>query len=246
MLKLILPVFSKLTVFRSRKFWWHSIIMAALVSCASPSIDLKDSGKISGNLMIFWVGEDRFVYYPYNGDPLTYHLPEKLRQDLSVSTIRPGLHYTDGGSIPPLVRGLAGLSPWGYGPAYIVHDWLFAAHHCLFTGQPGALDPRDEDEAKTVSRVTFKQSADLLAGVISALIKQNVVPKREAAPSAIYTAVDSVVAKNLWDKTDPKSCDPVTKEDLDRIRRSTEKGIASVQVLRPGAVPPLLVFQQRF
>lgn len=241
-----LRVLSKLTVLRSRKLWWFATALTALVSCASPSIDLKDPGKISGNLMIFWVGEDRFVYYPYNGEPLIYHLPEKLRQDLNVSEIRAGLHYTDGGSIPPLVRGLAGLSPWGYGPAYIVHDWLFAAHHCLSTSQAGALDPRDAEEAKIVSKVTFRQSADLLAGVISALIKQNVVPKREAAPSAIYTAVDSFVAKNLWDETDPKSCDPVTKEDLDRIRRSTEKGIASVQVLRPGAVPPLLVFQQRF
>lgn len=31
--------------------------------------------------------------------------------------------FTDGGSIP-VQFGLKNYSPWGYGPAFIVHDWL--------------------------------------------------------------------------------------------------------------------------
>jgi hypothetical protein len=59
--------------------------------------------------MLFWVGEDNFVYYPFYGGPskegaLQYRLPRTLQERLGVDVIRPGAIYTDGGSIPRAVR----------------------------------------------------------------------------------------------------------------------------------------------
>lgn len=195
--------------------------------------------------MVFWVGEDRFVYYPYYSDPLVYKLPKALAKRIGASSIRPGAIYTDGGSIPSAVKGWAGFSPWGYGPAYIVHDWLFVAHHCILTNRVELHDKRDRSEVEKVRRIDFQLSADMLASVIQALVKQNKVPKRGFAPAAIYSAVESGVAKSLWDSRDPRSCDPPTSTVLEDIRKKLDASL-----LRAGLPDetggPVLVFQQRF
>jgi hypothetical protein len=38
--------------------------------------------------------------------------------------------YTDGGSIPQPLRAIKVYSPWGYAPAFLVHNWLFAIKQC--------------------------------------------------------------------------------------------------------------------
>ena len=50
------------------------------------------------------------------------------------------------------------------------------------------------------------------------MVDQKVRTKLEVF-NAISFGVDSVVAKKLWDSTDPKSCDPVTDEDIRKIER---------------------------
>jgi hypothetical protein len=199
-----------------------ALVLAVLACCASPRIDPNDPGALRGQLMIFWVGEDRFVYYPAPEDPLVYELPSSLKATTGADSIRPGIIYTDGGSIPSAVRGWAGFSPWGYGPAYIVHDWLFAAHHCIVHARTDLLDPDDRDEADKVRKVSFPASADILAGVIEVLIRQKVVPRHGAAPRAIYSAVDSVIAKGLWDSRDPASCRQPTDVEVAKIRRAID------------------------
>lgn len=222
------------------------VTFTVLVSCASPRIDLKDPGSLEGVLMVFWVGEDNFVYYPYNKNPLTYHLPESLQARLGgIKSIRPGLHYNDGGSIPRAVRGVEGFSPWGYGPAYAVHDWLFAAHHCIVTEQRDLLDERDKEETAKVEQVNFPASADILAGVISALVLEKRVPPRAVAPGAIYSAVDSFVARNIWNDEDPKSCKPIKDDDLKKIESAVARGALKTLTIE-NATPPVLVFQQEF
>jgi hypothetical protein len=42
--------------------------------------------------------------------------------------------YTDGGSIPQPLRAIKVYSPWGYAPAFLVHDWLFAIKQCKRPG----------------------------------------------------------------------------------------------------------------
>jgi hypothetical protein len=225
-------------------------LLAAVVTtgCVTPQIDPDDAGHVSGTLMVFWVGEDNFVYYPlYKTDPLRYRLPKRLAQELGYDEIRPGIIYTDGGSIPPAVRGWAGFSPWGYGPAYIVHDWLFIAHHCIVLDRTEQHDPRDRGEVEKVRKVDFQASADILAAVIQALGKQGKVPTRNFAPKAIYTAVDSTIAENLWDTHKPEACSPPTHDEVVSIERKL-RGVRPFAA--PGVAPagpePVLVYQQSF
>jgi hypothetical protein len=42
--------------------------------------------------------------------------------------------YTDGGSIPRPFWVLRNYSPWGFGPAFVVHDWLFHMQNCQLPG----------------------------------------------------------------------------------------------------------------
>jgi len=221
-------------------------LLLGAAACTTPTIDPKDVGRVSGYLMVFWVGEDKFVYYPYYSDPLVFTLPNGLAARAGQKSIKPGVIYTDGGSIPKAVRGWTGFSPWGYGPAYIVHDWLFVARHCLLNDLVDRHDPRDRADVEKLRSVDFKLSADILAAVIQALVKQNKVPERGFAPAAIYTAVESRIARNLWDSRDPGSCSPppqkVVKDIENRLRAGTLKAAGPPT----DGSGPVLVYQQQF
>jgi hypothetical protein len=165
-----------------------------LAACVSPYFEAK-LGRISGSLGAVWVGEDKFVYVPgRRGQTLAFETATTGR------LIEPGLMYTDGGSIPRFARAFQGFSPWGYAPAYIIHDWIFYGHHCY-------LDRGLSDQARYADAirfadvngdeslphghprrhpVTFDESALILAEVIKTLID--------------YGQVDSPLAAGLWDR----------------------------------------------
>ena len=225
------------------------LMLGAAAGCTTvPAVDPDDPGQVSGYLMVFWTGEDNFIYYPYYADPLVYRLPRALAKRVGYDTIRPGAMFTDGGSIPRAVRGWAGLSPWGYGPAYIVHDWLFIARHCNRTNQTDRFDKRDREEALKVEAVNFQLSADLLAAVIQALVAQHKVPARNFAPQAIYSAVESGFAGSLWDSDDPKGCklpsEAVLKDIHDKLAAVGGRAFAMAPGEKAGRAT--LVYQQRF
>src|SRR3972149_11225742 len=80
-------------------------------------------GALKGALLIQWDRENLFIYVPDPKDPLRFTTRDGRE-------IKPGRMYTDGGSIPRLFVGFKGFSPWGYAPAYVLHDWLFHVHRC--------------------------------------------------------------------------------------------------------------------
>jgi hypothetical protein len=216
-----------------------------VAACGSFTYDGTPAGKLRGQLLVVWVGEDRFVYWPSTNDPLTFTLAPDLQQKLGINTIRPGLMYTDGGSIPRPLRAFDGFSPWGYAPAYILHDWVFAAHDCIVQGRP---DPNDAVEYDKIRRFAFEDSAALLAEVMKTLMVDDRVRTNAEAFNLISFGVDSVVARNLWNTTDPKSCDPVTPADRqlieDALKRKTLRGF--VPGVRSARKPPLIVHSQTF
>lgn len=143
-------------------------------------------GKFSGRLLVCWNGMDNFVFIPDQTNPLTYTTSKGRK-------IIPKLMQTDGGSIPRILRGFSKkLSPWSYAPAFMVHDWLFAAKKCQY-------EP-DVDW-------TFHQSADIMAEAMKTLMevgftdyKGNVF-RLERAENTLYVmhkAVISSIAENLW------------------------------------------------
>jgi Protein of unknown function (DUF1353) len=113
-------------------------------SCAQLTYNRTDPGKFEGSLDVRWIKPDTFIYVPSQEDPLRFTTSDRR-------VIAPREMYTDGGSIPRLFWGVPGYSPWGYAPAYIIHDWLFEAHHC------------DVPEYQDIS---FDRSASILAGAI--------------------------------------------------------------------------------
>jgi hypothetical protein len=135
--------------------------------------------------------------------------------------------YTDGGSIPRIAQVFNGLSPWGYAPAYMVHDWLFTARHCLVDGHTDKKYDRVRD-------VDFDESAEILNEAISALVNQRLVKQDDLAIGAITGAVDSFVARNLWDEKGACERLKVTDTDLAAARKVIP-GISAYRRFKPAA-----------
>lgn len=167
----------------------RSIILLCLAglcaACSTINYETTGTGSLSGNLFVMWVGEDKFVFAPDPASPLTYQNAGRK--------IRPGIMYTDGGSIPKLAQPLGGFSPWGYAPGYMIHDWIFVGHHCV-------VDGKNDGRFNDVKDIEFHESATILAEVIKTLIETKQVPAHDLAFPAISNAVDSFVARTLWDK----------------------------------------------
>ena len=150
----------------------------ALTGCASlPYRDTKE-GKFSGALEVRWVRNNYFKFTPNFLERFTF-----TRFD--GTSIQPGTMYTDGGSIPRFFWGVQGFSPWGYAPAYIVHDWLFRAKNCGYT--------RDK-------QYSFSESADILAEGLKTIMETDQAVRSYFVFDSVYSAVKSPIAKRLWEQ----------------------------------------------
>ena len=104
-------------------------LSTAVTACVTLDLgDIKD-GILNGRVLVQWIKEDGFIYRKTN-DPLSF------QPSFMSSAIIPEDMYTDGGSVPRVFWSIPGLSPWGLGPAYIVHDWIFEVHRCGDRGTP--------------------------------------------------------------------------------------------------------------
>ena len=153
-----------------------------LFSCSvQRSYEKTGVGRFEGVLEVRWLEPDRFLFVPNKNDPLSFTTADSTRE------IKPGAMYTDGGSIPRIFWSVPGYSPWGIAPAYIIHDWLFMAHHCETDGY--------ED-------ITFSDSYRLMGESIKTLMETDRVPKNESLFFNVVAAVKTPIAKGLWDTGD--------------------------------------------
>ena len=197
-------------------------------SCGTINYETTKTGALSGDLVVMWVGEDKFVFTPDPKRPLTYRNATRR--------IQPGTMYTDGGSIPKLAQPLGGFSPWGYAPAYMIHDWIFAGHHCV-------VDRKNDGRFDDVKDIEFHESATILAEIIKTLIETKRVPAHDFAFPAISNAVDSFVARALWDKQG--ACEMIDPLHLAAVRTQlnaqpgTHKSLLSapLELTLPGQPP---------
>lgn len=150
-------------------------------------------GSFSGRLSVTWDGMDEFIFLPDAENPLTFVRSDGTR-------IIPQKMYTDGGSIPRLLRGAKKFSSWGYAPAFIVHDWLYTAKKCGYA---------------TDSHWQFSDTALIMAEAIKTLMEVGYVNYRgetrklERAEDTLYLmylAVRSPIAKALWDDDQSVIC----------------------------------------
>lgn len=90
--------------------------------------------------------------------------------------------FTDGGSIPRVGWIAESLSPWGYAPAYLVHDWDFDAHHC------------------NISARTFEEVRDTMMEGIKTLMQSGLAPMAPTTFRIIYAGIDSPAARTVWSR----------------------------------------------
>jgi len=156
----------------------HALVLLAVVlastGCASMHYSQTKVGTLKGKLIVQWIDHDKFIFIPDERTPLSF-----TRHDRTVIT--PGRMYTDGGSIPRPLWALRSYSPWGYAPAYIVHDWLFFMNYCKLAGH---------------EKYNVHEAAQVLSEVMKTMMEQEGANK--LVLYSVYEAVDSPLAENLW------------------------------------------------
>lgn len=158
---------------------WAILLSATLAGCsAHRAYEHTGVGQFDGVVEIRWLRPDRFLFVPKPDSPLRFKTADG-------QVLEPKAMYTDGGSIPRIFWSVPGYSPWGIGPAYIIHDWIFMAHHCGTAGY---------------EQVDFEDSARILGESIKSLMEANIVPKDEAVFFNVVAAVKSPIAKRIWQK----------------------------------------------
>lgn len=191
--------------------------IALLASCGKLDFEsVSQNGVLDGRLFVMWVGEGspnsgdgKFVFVPNPKDPLRFTRFDQENRQVG-PTFQPGLMYTDGGSIPRIATVFNGFSPWGYAPAYMVHDWLFIANHCV-------LDGMATDEHKKVEGMNFETSAIVIAEVIKSLQVSGQVSKNDVAAKAISSAVAGPISRRLWERQGACPEHRVTDEHIQAV-----------------------------
>ncbi|MEM6309574.1 MAG: hypothetical protein AAF754_05940 [Pseudomonadota bacterium] len=228
-------------------------LMAALLFVSACNTELYDTapgdGFFTGSLLVMWVdagsgdeGDGRFVYVPdtRGGKGLTFHRGGAAGD---VTTITPGLMYTDGGSIPRLLQPFNGLNPWGYAPAYMAHDWLFVARKCL-------NDDIRTPEYKALESLEFDDSVRIMAEAVKALESARRVSDADIDKQAITLAVSSSISQRRWNETGACETNKVTPEHVKQIQARLNIGIrskiASVMVDGERVAPADIVGQISF
>jgi Protein of unknown function (DUF1353) len=155
------------------------LLPAALPGCDQYHYRRVQPGELNGRIRVEWLDRDLFRFSPHPEQPLAF-------KRANGETIIPGEMITDGGSIPRPLWMLRDYSPWGYAPAFIVHDWLFEAHHC---GLPAATG-YDVDSA-----------ADVMSEVIKTMMETDKYGGRnELVLYSMDRAVRSQFARKQWEQ----------------------------------------------
>jgi hypothetical protein len=201
---------------RRRRLLAAGVLVATTLAGCIPWITYGE-GVLKGHVIIEWTTEDYFVYRP-DPDPLKRF---SFRPSFLNTPIVPEVMYTDGGSIPRIFWSIPGLSPWGLGPAYIVHDWLFLVHRCHRKAPP------------EVEAITFEQSAQILAEVGKQLIVHGLVQNNKL--EEIVWAIQTKYARDIWDsQPDPKEC-----QIPDTAKERASRGLPPSTKIVDFVIPPL-------
>ena len=135
-----------------------------------------------------WVSQDWFEYIPNRSNLFGF---ERYNGEL----IQPLRMFTDGGSIPRVAWIERTLSPWGYAPAYLIHDWEFDCHH-------NNLSPK-----------SFEEVRDTMMEGVKTLMETGLGPKAPITFSIMYSAINSLIARAVWDGELSISSIPPSSDD---------------------------------
>lgn len=132
-------------------------------------------GKFSNldRINLRWCAPDWFEYIP--NEDAHFHFTKSNGEQ-----VFPERMFTDGGSIPRLFTLAKILSPWGYLPAFLLHDWQFDLHHS------GA------------SAESFESVRDTMMEALKTLMVTGTCPRSELDFNVIYAGINSTFARDVW------------------------------------------------
>ncbi len=170
-----------------RSLFLTIVVLCGGCSAASHYAKTNVGNSLDGKIIVEWMAPDLFLFTPSEEDPLVF-----VRSD--GSSVRPERMLTDGGSIPRPLWALRNFSPWGYGPAFIVHDWLFHMQDCKLAGY--------EDW-------TIDSAATVMSEVMKTMMED---PKFDYGDSTtvylMYKAVKSPPAQAAWEDSNCRKPPP--------------------------------------
>ncbi|MEM1297400.1 MAG: DUF1353 domain-containing protein [Verrucomicrobiota bacterium] len=135
------------------------------------SYEAIPTGAYHGSVDLRWVAPDKFLYIPNETDPFYF-------QRANGEIIKPGLIYTDGGTIPRALWRRPVNSPWGYAPAYLIHDWIV------------------DREVESLTRAEIQRADQILAEGIKTLMEaENDIDPDPSALRRVQRTISSRVAK---------------------------------------------------
>ena len=155
-----------------------SVVLLFVGGCGALSYRATEAGQMEGTVYLAWIGPDEFIYIHSDRDPL------KFKRAGTDKWIEPKTMFTDGGSIPRFIWWHKEYSPWRFAPAFMVHDWLFVAHHC-------GHDDADQH--------THKTAADVMMEAIKTQMEKDAKVKDLTTFGVVRWGVRSAVAKHLWE-----------------------------------------------
>ncbi|MDX0481415.1 hypothetical protein GOD90_20275 [Sinorhizobium medicae] len=140
------------------------------------------------SIRLRWVRPNWFEFIPKRQIPFRFIRANGER-------VEPRRMFTDGGSIPRLFRWGNGLDPWGFAPAYLLHDYEFDLHRC------GRSDK------------SFEDVRDTMMEAVRTLMHVGLCPSSSVVFGMIYAGIDSIVARRIWNaKTSKCSLPPDSEE----------------------------------
>lgn len=237
-------------MWRGRKIEAVCVFVALyLAGCTPVDYAAVTRGEFQGAALVVWVGpansskvgDGKFLYVPLGDDALVFKRDQANNPSEGSEIIKPEAFYTDGGSIPRAVQSARGFNAWGYGPAYVIHDWLFVARKCLND------DARDgtslaTDEMRKLVNMSFQESANILMETVKALLQDYDVSANETVPGPVFGAFTSgPVSRKSWRETGACKAQQLSRDHqrlVDRIRaRENKLSRTSGRVMR--ATQPL-------
>jgi hypothetical protein len=195
------------------------IVVSILAGCAWIRYEDIQDGDLTGKVLVEWYQEDGFIYRRQKNKPL------RFKPSFMADYIEPKDMYTTGGSVPRIFWSIPGLSPWGLGPAYIIHDWIFEVHRC-----------KRADALPHERNINFEDSARILAEVGKELIEAKLI--QHNVLEAIVWAVNTQYARDLWER-------PATPEECAIPKPAYAVRDARGRVIRPTIVTDFVVPSRR-
>ena len=196
-------------------------LVVGVSGCSDITWQTTKTGQLKGKLVIEWINQDEFLFIPDPAQPLTF-----TRANAEV--IVPEAMYTDGGTIPVALRAVKSYSPWGYAPAFIIHDWLFTMKQCKLAGH---------------DKLTLDDAATVLAEVLRTVMEN---PKyggpNKLVHYSMYEAVRSTVARDYWENGKCATLPRVSPTTRSAAPRSTLEAappapLSDADRSRPGSQP---------